>query len=122
MGRSSAMRIVGLRGIDNGGLVARECGVIEVGWKSGVALDTLVSIPCPAYGISAVAAAAVAVAVAEGVDIVVAAAVAVDVVVAVVAAGVNGFQVYKGGEAVGGLICVYKGVGGVFWGGSELMF
>jgi len=56
------MCIVGLRGIDNGALVARECGVLGIRRKFGVALDTLENIPCPAPGGSVVAVAAVAVA------------------------------------------------------------
>lgn len=45
-GRSLAMCIVGLRGIDNGGLVARECGELGIGRKFGVALDAVGNIPC----------------------------------------------------------------------------
>jgi len=42
------MSIVGLRGIENGGLVVRQFEMLGIGQKSGVAMDTLEDIPCPA--------------------------------------------------------------------------
>jgi len=42
------MSIVGLRGIENGGIVARERRMLGIGRKFGIALDTLEDILCPA--------------------------------------------------------------------------
>ena len=92
------MRMVELRGIDNGELVVREYRVIEVRWRSGVALDTLENIPCSALGISAVVVAVAVVAVA-------AVGVVVGAGICAVSVSLDGLPLGKGDDVVGEMIC-----------------
>lgn len=83
------MCIVELKGIDNGGLIARECEMLGIGRRFEVALG---QTQCGASVISVAADTA-------GADIVVAAA-------AVGIGVLNMLEGYKGGVVVGGLVCL----------------
>ena len=116
LGGSLAMCIVELKGIGSGGLVVRKCGMLGIGRKFGVALDTLENIPCPAPGISVAA-----VAVAAVVYIADAVVDSNEMTLAVVA---EGLWVDRA-DVVGGGICLDGGVeecSGVSQSGFDLVF